>query len=112
MNYYQFHIGDYASHTRHLTLEEDACYRRLLDLCYQSESPLPKDTSRISKLVLCPHEMVEYVLSEFFECKDDSGWINKRAFEEIEKYHAKKDSSSRGGKASAKKRAHINDDEF
>ena len=40
MNYYPFHIGDYASHTRHLTLMEDLAYRRLLDLYYLHERPL------------------------------------------------------------------------
>ena len=40
MNYYSFHIGDYASHTRGLTLIEDLAYRRILDLYYLSESPL------------------------------------------------------------------------
>jgi len=32
MHYYQFNIGDYSSHTRHLSLIEDAIYRRLLDI--------------------------------------------------------------------------------
>ena len=32
MNYYNFHIGDYARRTRHLTVLEDLFYRRLLDL--------------------------------------------------------------------------------
>ncbi|NDH69342.1 MAG: DUF1376 domain-containing protein, partial [Gammaproteobacteria bacterium] len=31
MHYYQFHIGDYKSHTHHLSLLEDLAYRRLLD---------------------------------------------------------------------------------
>lgn len=28
MHYYNFHIGDYASHTRHLSPIEDIAYRR------------------------------------------------------------------------------------
>jgi len=34
MHYYQFNIGDYASHTRHLSDLEDLAYRRLLDAYY------------------------------------------------------------------------------
>ena len=41
MNYYPFHIGDYLSATRHLSWEEDCAYRRLLDVYYTSEKPLP-----------------------------------------------------------------------
>ena len=39
MHYYSFNIGDYASHTRHLTAIEDLAYRRLLDLYYLHEQP-------------------------------------------------------------------------
>ena len=34
MHFYQFNIGDYASHTRHLNPIEDIAYRRLLDIYY------------------------------------------------------------------------------
>ena len=40
MNYYNFHIGDYARRTRHLSVIEDLFYRRLLDLYYTTEAPL------------------------------------------------------------------------
>jgi uncharacterized protein YdaU (DUF1376 family) len=42
VNFYSFHIGDYAAHTRHLTPIEDIAYRRMLDLYYTSEKPLPR----------------------------------------------------------------------
>ena len=40
MHYFQFNIGDYASHTSRLTLLEDLAYRRMLDLYYLNEQPL------------------------------------------------------------------------
>ena len=46
MNFYPFHIGDYASATRHLTWIEDAAYRRLLDVYYVKEGPLPKHKAK------------------------------------------------------------------
>lgn len=52
MNYYPFHIGDYLSATRHLSWEEDAAYRRLLDTYYTNEKPLPSELRAVCRLVL------------------------------------------------------------
>ena len=78
MHYYQFNIGDYASHTRYLTQTEDLGYRRLLDLYYLSEKPLPVDAAKVARLVgmsECFGE-IEAVLLEFFTLADD-GWVNR-----------------------------------
>ncbi len=45
MNYYPFHLGDYAAHTKHLGLLEDLAYRRMIDLYYTTEKPLPNAVS-------------------------------------------------------------------
>ncbi len=86
MNYYPFHIGDYLSATRHLAWEEDAAYRRLLDICYTTERPLPLDERAVCRLVLATTEpqrqAVLVVLGEFFE-KTDAGFVNRRAEAEI-----------------------------
>ena len=86
MNYYPFHIGDYVSATRHLSWDEDAAYRRLLDACYTTEKPLPIDLRAVFRLVLATtdaqRQAVETVLHEFFE-RTDSGWVNRRAEQEI-----------------------------
>ncbi len=87
MNYYPFHIGDYLSKTRHLSWDEDAAYRRLLDVYYASENPLPSDVRAVFRLILAStdaqREAVQIVLNEFFELTD-GGWINKRADDEID----------------------------
>lgn len=86
MNYYPFHIGDYLSATRHLSWEEDAAYRRMLDTYYTTEKPLPLDERAVCRLVLATtesqREAVAVVLQEFF-VKTDAGWINRRADGEI-----------------------------
>ena len=86
MNYYPFHIGDYLSATRHLSWEEDAAYRRLLDTYYTTEKALPLDLRAVCRLVLATtetqREAVSVVLSECFE-RTDAGWINSRADAEI-----------------------------
>ena len=51
MHYYQFNIGDYASHTRHLDLLEDLAYRRILDLYYLHERPLNGDATLVAKQI-------------------------------------------------------------
>ena len=86
MNYYPFHIGDYLSATRHLSWEEDAAYRRLLDTYYTNEKALPTDLKAVCRLVLATtesqREAVQTVLQEFFTLTD-AGWVNARADAEI-----------------------------
>jgi len=105
MHYYKFNIGDYASHTRHLSLLEDLAYRRLIDAYYLSEKPFVGSSADIAKDIgmTSQIEEVHYVLSKFFE-KSEDGWINKRCDEEIAKYHDKQEQAVRAGKASAQAR--------
>jgi uncharacterized protein YdaU (DUF1376 family) len=106
MHYYQFNIGDYLSHTKHLDLMEDLAYRRLLDLYYLHERPLNSGIASVARQIgMRDHENeVKSVLEEFFNLSDD-GWINHRADKEIKHYHSKIDQASRAGKASAERRS-------
>jgi len=103
MNFYPFHIGDYISHTSHLSNEEDLAYRRMIDLYYLSEQPF-NDRSTIARKIRSSVEVVDTILAEFFELLDDQSWHNKRIDEEIAKYHDRLSQASRAGKASAEKR--------
>jgi uncharacterized protein YdaU (DUF1376 family) len=94
MNFYPFHIGDYISHTSHLTDEEDLTYRRMLDLYYQSEEPFT-DTAKLARKVRSNFEVVGVLLTEFFVFKDGA-WHNDRADQEIAKYKAMKDGGRKG----------------
>jgi hypothetical protein len=85
MHYYQFHIGDYVSHTIHLSLEEDLAYRRLLDMYYDSESPIPNNIPLVSRKLRMSADVVQTVLDEFFELSDE-GYRNFRADSEISDY--------------------------
>jgi uncharacterized protein YdaU (DUF1376 family) len=105
MHYFQFNIGDYASHTRHLTLMEDLAYRRMLDAYYLREEPLPDCPIQIARLIGmrdCLPE-VEQVLADFFVLTSD-GWINERASREILHFRDKSTKASNAGKASAQRR--------
>jgi len=106
MHYYQFHIGDYASHTRHLSLIEDLAYRRLLDFYYLHEQPIrQRDIAR--QIGMRDQEQdVLTVLNEFF-VSTDAGFVSPRADKEIQHYHSKVEQASKAGKASAERRSSI-----
>tara|TARA_Y200000002_G_scaffold114397_1_gene93706 strand:- start:6940 stop:7584 length:645 start_codon:yes stop_codon:yes gene_type:complete len=103
MHFYSFNIGDYISHTKHLSDMEDLAYRRLLDLYYLHERTLNEDVSLVARKINMKDNVpeVRVVLEEFFKLEVGKGWINPRADEEIEKYQGKIQSASRAGKASA-----------
>lgn len=105
MHYYQFHIGDYASHTRHLSLIEDLAYRRLLDAYYLQERPLNSGIASVARQIgMKEHETeVAFVLESFFSLTPE-GWANHRADQEIEHFCLKIQQASRAGKASAERR--------
>ena len=95
MHYYQFHIGDYKSHTHHLSQMEDLAFRRLLDHYYLHEQPIKqRDIAR--QIGMREHEQdVLTVLNEFFVSTQD-GFINPRADEEIAKYRKFIEDGKRG----------------
>lgn len=95
MNYYPFHLGDYAAHTAHLEPLEDLAYRRMLDAYYMREGALPADPTEIARLIrMRQHQSeVESVLCEFF-VKSDDGWHSKRADQELTTMLAKQEHQS------------------
>lgn len=105
MNFYQFHIGDYAAHTRNLSLIEDLAYRRLLDAYYLAERPFNGCSADVAREIGMRDHLaeVEYVLNKFFEL-EDGAWVNKRASQEIAKYKEKQSKASSAGRASAERR--------
>ena len=95
MHYYQFHIGDYKTHTHHLTPMEDLAFRRLLDHYYLHELPIKqRDIARQIGLKDFEQEVLS-VLNEFF-VDTDEGYINPRADAEIAKFKSFVESGKRG----------------
>jgi uncharacterized protein YdaU (DUF1376 family) len=95
MHYYQFHIGDYKSHTHHLSLLEDLAYRRLLDFYFLHEKPIKhRDVAR--QIGMREHEEdVMTVLNEFFISTED-GFVSPRADKEIKQYKEFSEAGKRG----------------
>ena len=101
MHYYEFNIGDYMRDTAHLDEMEDLAYRRMLDLYYLKESPLPKSIPEIAKLIrMRTHsESIANVLQEYFTLTD-AGYVNGKANDTLTKIYDK----SEKAKKSAEKR--------
>lgn len=107
MHYFQFNIGDYARDTAHLTEMEDLAYRRMLDLYYRAECPLPSSIDEIARLIrMRSHNAsIAIVLQDFFDdCHD--GYRNHRADQELQNTYSK----SAKAKASAQARWNKNKD--
>ncbi len=101
MNYYPFHLGDYAAHTAHLEPMEDLAYRRMLDLYYRTEAPLSTDWRDVARLIRMKDQgaAIEAVLAEFFTLTDE-GWRHSRCDGEIATFKA----MAEGGRKGAAKR--------
>lgn len=93
MNYFPFHVGDYAAHTAHLEPMEDLAYRRMLDQYYLRESALPVEPADVCELVRAhtneQRAAVHSVLREFFQLSD-AGWMHNRCEREIAIHRASK----------------------
>lgn len=89
MKHYPHHIRDFDRATRHSTRLERSIYRDLIDLYYDTETMLPRDSAWICKKILAHSNeestCVEIVLNEFFTATPD-GWYHDRCEEEIAKY--------------------------
>jgi len=99
MHYYQFNIGDYLSHTSHLSETEDLVYRRLLDWTYLHEKPIPLNIDEVARNIrMRTHcESISTVLREFFVCMD-YGWISERVLKEVAKAGEKSRKASESAK--------------
>jgi len=74
--------------TSHLSLMEKGAYSDLLDWYYENRKPLPHDWVQMHRIcgAVAPDEQqaVQTVVKQFFT-KQDDGWHNRTADEEIEK---------------------------
>jgi uncharacterized protein YdaU (DUF1376 family) len=98
MHHYPFHPGDYIRDTSHLEPLEDLAYRRLLDLYYDSERPIPLETELVARRLRLGSELVASVLKEFFEEGVD-GWHQSRCDMVIADYKAKAERARENGKS-------------
>lgn len=98
MNYYPHHIGDYLKDTAHLTMIEDGAYRRLIDLYYLHEQPLPAEKRQVYRLAraasTAERKAIDTILAEYFSPGPD-GWTHRRCDAEIDRSREKSDKARR-----------------
>lgn len=104
MNYYPHHIGDYKAATAHLSNDEDLAYRRLLEMYYDTERPIPLETQWVSRRLRLETQPIENVLKDFFERRDD-GWHHARCDAEIKEYHRMQEKNRSNGRKGGRPRA-------
>lgn len=100
LNFYRHFPGDYLRDTLHLTAAEDGMYRRLLDLAYTTEKPLPSDRVLMYRLTRCrsrsDKRAIDRVIDEFFT-KTRWGYTHKRVQEEIRLAQSRVSASRQNG---------------
>ena len=101
MHYFQFNIKSYRANTAHLTNDEDLTYRRLIELYYDSELPIPDDNPSLSRRLRVDIDSLLSVLNEFF-VKVENGWIHPYCDKVISDYHSfivkQRSNGARGGR--------------
>jgi len=104
---YLHHIGDFNKATRHLSRIERSVYRDLIELYYETESPLQDDIQKLCRLIIATTKeeraAVNQMLLEFFHLTH-RGYVQVRCELEIEKYSGFISDKSKAGKASAERR--------
>ena len=110
MHYYRFNIGDYARDTQHLDEMEDLAYRRMLDMYYLKEQPLPRSVEKIARLIrMRSHtDCIANVLEEFFTCKPD-GYHNGGADDVLEETYSRSEKARLAAEKRWKKNKELKD---
>jgi uncharacterized protein YdaU (DUF1376 family) len=103
MNYFQFHIGDYKSATSHLSNEEDLAYRRLLDMYYDTEKPIPLETQWVARRIRIDSDVVSIVLKDMF-LHTQEGWRHARCDQVIADYHDMAEKNRVNGRKGGRKK--------
>lgn len=107
LDWYPFDIIAYRRDTRHLSLEEDGCYRRLIDEYMITREPLPNNDAALARIVGIPKtewDRLATVVRRFFRLRNDK-LFHKRCERELRAQNARhnrnSEKASKGGKAKA-----------
>jgi len=86
MDWYKFPVADWIRDTAHLPDAEDLAYRRLMDLYFLTELPLPLDVRELAKRIRLDWDCIEPVLEEFFVATE-KGWVHEAWDEKLKRHH-------------------------
>jgi len=101
VNYYAFHIGDFRSGTANMGRLQRAIYRELIDICYDTEKPLPLDMEELYDAIGAESDEEQKIvdrLLRFKFVKRDDGYYHEVCERVIADYHAKAAIAKENGK--------------
>ena len=88
MTHYFHHIRAFNSATRHLSFNERAVYRALIDLYFETGQVLTLDAQQLARRIGANtdelREATVAMLNEFFQCRAD-GWYHDRCDLELKR---------------------------
>lgn len=103
LDWYPFFVIDFRRDTRHLTLEQDAAYRRLIDEYMLTREPLPNNDAALARILGIPAtewECLAPVVRKFFKARNDK-LIHKRCEQELRAQDMRNKANSNRGKKAA-----------
>lgn len=106
MHYYKFNISDWQSSTRHLSLEEEAIYFRLINYYYDTERPIPLETQSVfRRLMLVSHSVIALQILEEFFIKTEKGFVKNKCDQVIKEYKKLERKNKENGRKGGRPRA-------
>ena len=103
LTWYPFFVVDYRRDTYHLTLEEDAAYRRLIDEYMVTREALPNDDAALARIVgisTTDWTRLAVKVRRFFHARNDKLWHKRCELELREQNHRHnlfRESGQKGG---------------
>lgn len=101
MNYYQFHIGDFRSGTVNMSRQARWIYRDMLDIYYDTESPLPKDIDVLLDMLGIESQDEKAIVEKHLRFKfseSESGYTHEVCDKVITEYRAKAETARGNGR--------------
>jgi uncharacterized protein YdaU (DUF1376 family) len=97
IDWYKFNFRDYRNETFGLPDAEDLAYRRLIDLYYTQEGPLPADKAVLERIVALEYDCIHPVLIAYFQ-RTEAGWAHGRMDQDLARRQAKAAQARAAGK--------------
>lgn len=101
MNYYQFHIGDFRSGTVNMSRQARWIYRDMLDIYYDTESPLPADIDVLLDMLGIESQDEKAIVEKHLRFKfseSESGYTHEVCDKVITEYRAKAETARGNGR--------------
>lgn len=101
MNYYQFHIGDFRSGTVNMSRQARWIYRDMLDIYYDTESPLPADIDVLLDMLGIESQDEKAIVEKHLRFKfseSEEGYTHEVCDKVITEYRAKAETARGNGR--------------